>query len=181
MAALFYLSQIVKIWMLIDAYRRRPDPIWWFIIIFAPFGEWIYFFVVKRHDIDVPRMRHSLRLERPPTVKQLRAKLDYSASLANKTELAQGLAAAGEYDEAITLFHEVLARSEHDARARHGLGRALLEDGRPDEALLQLRRYVLAAPHDPAGYAALGEALELLGDGPGALTQRRLEALVAGV
>lgn len=60
-------------------------------------------------------------------------------------------------------------------------GAALLEDGRPDEALLALRRYVLAAPDDPAGYALLGEALELLGDEPGAHTQRRLSTLVAGV
>ena len=59
-------------------------------------------------------------------------------------------------------------------------GAALLEDGRPDEALLALRRYVLAAPDDPAGYALLGEVLELLGDEPGARTQRRLSALVTG-
>ena len=59
-------------------------------------------------------------------------------------------------------------------------GAALLEDGRPEEAQLALRRYVLAAPEDPQGYVLLGEVLELLGDGPGADTQRLLSTLVAG-
>jgi tetratricopeptide (TPR) repeat protein len=56
---------------------------------------------------------------------------------------------------------------------------ALLESGRPEEALLHLRRYVLAAPGDPRGYAALADALDLLGDEPGARTQRALGELVA--
>jgi predicted Zn-dependent protease len=59
-------------------------------------------------------------------------------------------------------------------------GRALLAAGRPAEAAMVLRRFVLAAPEDAEGYGLLAKALESVGDAPGARTQRRIAATVAG-
>lgn len=50
-----YLSYAFSIWMLVDAYKRGESCLWWGVILF-PFGEWIYFFVVKIHDFEFGRM-----------------------------------------------------------------------------------------------------------------------------
>jgi len=46
---LLILSYAFSVWMIVDAYRRGASH-FWYLIIFFPFGEWIYFFMVKRHD-----------------------------------------------------------------------------------------------------------------------------------
>lgn len=45
------LSYAFSIWMLVDAYQRGAEH-YWYLIIFFPFGEWVYFFLVKVHDFD---------------------------------------------------------------------------------------------------------------------------------
>ena len=52
MHILLGLWTVLKIWMLVDAIRRGAESYWYFIIIFAPFGECIYFFMVKIRDFD---------------------------------------------------------------------------------------------------------------------------------
>ncbi len=42
-------SYAFSIWMLIDAVKRGARH-WWMIIILVPFGEFIYFFMVKIKD-----------------------------------------------------------------------------------------------------------------------------------
>ena len=43
------LSYALSIWMLVDACKRGAQG-WWIVIILVPFGELVYFFVVKIHD-----------------------------------------------------------------------------------------------------------------------------------
>ena len=43
------ISYAFSIWMLIDASKRGARH-WWMIIILVPFGEFIYFFMVKIKD-----------------------------------------------------------------------------------------------------------------------------------
>ena len=43
---LFFAQTAFSIWMLVDAIQRRA-PYYWYFIIAMPFGEWIYFFMVK--------------------------------------------------------------------------------------------------------------------------------------
>lgn len=173
--ALFYLTQIFKLWMLVDAYQRRPDPFWWFIILFVPFGEWAYFFVVKRHDIDVTRMRRTLLPDRPASLAQLRAQAKHSPSLANKVLLAQGLLEAGEIDEALALFREALERDPQDVRARHGLGQALLAHGEPAEAVAVLSAIVAQDRRYANGdaWVDLVEARWAQGDAERAIEEQR--------
>ncbi len=49
MPVLLILSYAFSIWMIVDAFKRGADH-YWFLIIFCPFGEWVYFFLVKIHD-----------------------------------------------------------------------------------------------------------------------------------
>ena len=49
MHILLLLSYAFSIWMIVDAYKRGAEH-FWYLIIFFPLGEWIYFFLVKIHD-----------------------------------------------------------------------------------------------------------------------------------
>jgi hypothetical protein len=49
MRILLMLSYAFSLWMLIDALKRDAKP-YWYVIIFFPLGEWVYFFMVKIHD-----------------------------------------------------------------------------------------------------------------------------------
>jgi hypothetical protein len=49
MHILIVLSYAFSVWMIVDAYKRGADH-YWYLIIFFPFGEWIYFFTVKLDD-----------------------------------------------------------------------------------------------------------------------------------
>jgi hypothetical protein len=40
-----------KIWMIIDAVRRQVPYYWFLIVIFVPFGDFVYFAMVKMKDM----------------------------------------------------------------------------------------------------------------------------------
>src|SRR5947209_2077661 len=45
------------VWMLIDAYRRRAEGYWFWVILVLPgLGSWAYFFVVKLPDLRGPNL-----------------------------------------------------------------------------------------------------------------------------
>jgi len=56
MRYLLILSYAFSVWMLVDALKRDAKN-YWLVIIFFPFGEWIYFFMVKIHDFKSNRIR----------------------------------------------------------------------------------------------------------------------------
>ena len=42
------LQLAFTIWMMVDAYKRRVESFWyWIIFIMQPVGAWVYFFAVK--------------------------------------------------------------------------------------------------------------------------------------
>ena len=49
---LILLSYAFSIWMIVDAYQRGAQG-WWIVIILVPFGEFIYFVMVKMQDFDL--------------------------------------------------------------------------------------------------------------------------------
>ena len=119
------LLLVFKIWMLVDAIRRREPYFWFLIIFFIPLGSLVYFFMVKIKDFDLGSV--AKRFRRPPSVDQLRAEYQRSPSLARLLDLADGLTEAGETAEAVKLFDEALARDPNDAVALYGMGRARLD------------------------------------------------------
>ncbi len=52
---LLYLSYAFSIWMMVDAYKRGASH-FWYLIIFIPFGEWVYFFLVKAQDFKFSKL-----------------------------------------------------------------------------------------------------------------------------
>ncbi|MHB8873795.1 MAG: tetratricopeptide repeat protein [Myxococcaceae bacterium] len=125
---LLILQQLFMLWMLVDAVRRRAEY-HWIMIIFLPFGSWAYFFMVKIHDPELRRMRELFNFKRPPSLSELRARVEETPSLANQVTFAQGLHDAGEFSEAARCFTEILAANEDNREALYGRGMCRLALG----------------------------------------------------
>jgi hypothetical protein len=122
-----YLAIAFKIWMIIDALRRRVGLVW-FAVVMVPFGEWLYFIAVKLRDFNVrpappPEQSAALDLER------LRAEAEESPSFHNRTRLAWALLGQGEAEEARALFERALSSHPADSEGLYGLGLCQLELG----------------------------------------------------
>lgn len=127
MALLAYLALAFKLWMIIDALRRRVQLLWWFILM-LPLGDWVYFFGVKLRDFNV-RPGEAPRAEREPTLDDFRRAAEESPSFQRRFELAQALTAAGQHAEAAATFEKCLHTHPQDRDARYGLGLARLDAG----------------------------------------------------
>jgi hypothetical protein len=136
------LRTAFMIWMLVDAIRRRAETFWYFVI-FMPFGEWIYFFMVKIHDFKQLKRRLGTRA---PSLDQLRFQAKDSPSLLNRLRLADGLHDSGRYDEAAGLYAEVLRQEPQNRGALHGAGLCKIELGEIDAAVTDLQQLVQLDP-----------------------------------
>lgn len=126
---LFLVAQIMTVWMLVDALRRRADRQWFFIII-LPFGEWFYFFSVKINDPSMRRVKAIFsRKARPATLEELRRDAHRTPSARNKLRQAQGLFDAQRFSEAEPIFSEVLAKEPEHKDALFGAGLSRMQTG----------------------------------------------------
>ncbi len=171
MPVLYLLSVAFKIWMVVDAIQRRAGYIWLMVIFLLPFGEWVYFFMV-RHKAGPPRAAgRATRMDVPRVVPRqdlaaLRFHYDETPSIQNQVALAQGLHDHGELDEAAELFEDVLRKRGKERAARYGLARCRLGRGQHPEAI-QLLRQLLEQDKsylDFAPWADLAEAQQAAGD-----------------
>lgn len=158
-----FLAIGMKTWMLVDAYRRRAETYWLWIIISVPGGSLLYFFMVKMKD---PGMKHlqgqvMSSLARPPDVQELREQYEESPSAVNRIRLAQGLGDAGRWGEAKAHFSAVLEQRPEDPDALFGLGVCELGLGNAGDAIAPLRRVTEVSPlyRDFAAYPELAESL----------------------
>ena len=57
MGAWTYLAAAFHVWMIIDAFRRRANFVWFIVIfVFGPIGSLVYFLAVKIHDFRRPKV-----------------------------------------------------------------------------------------------------------------------------
>ena len=139
--ALLALQHLFMAWMLVDAFRRGAERHWYWII-FIPFGEWFYFFMVKIHSPEMAWLKNLLHYEKPITLESLRYLYDQTPSLANRLRLAQALHDAGWYDEGAELFSEVLDRQPASREALLGLGLCRAGQGDDKSAVELLERLI---------------------------------------
>jgi hypothetical protein len=138
-----------KIWMAIDAGRKRQEYYWYMIIFFVPFGALIYFFVHKLNDLHWHKLGTIFRA--PPTVDALRFRYGESPSIANRLVLARALAEAGRHVEAIVEFEGILASRPDEADALWGLGMSRAALGELAEASAALSTLVGVSPRTTTG------------------------------
>lgn len=127
MALLAYLAVGFKLWMIVDAMRRRVHLLWW-LLLMLPFGDWIYFFTIKLGDFNV-RPGPPPQTQNEPSLDDLRQLERESPSFDHRARLASALAAAGLHSEACEFFEKCLHTHPRDRDVRYGLGLARLDAG----------------------------------------------------
>jgi hypothetical protein len=169
----------LTVWMLVDAYRRRADYFWFFIILLLqPFGAWIYFFAVKLSDFR--GVQAWPLFQRRVSTEELRYRAEKVPTLANHLALAQRLLEQHNPKQALPHLEAALAREPEHSQVLFGLAQCAYEQGDPHGAVSYLERLV---GHDRrwSDYAAMRlliTARAESGDGKGALgTARELARL----
>lgn len=151
-------------WMLFDAYKRKAETHWLWIIAAVPGGSLIYFFLVrmKARDAKALQKRVVSSLKGPTSVDELQFAFDESPSVANRVALAQGLFDAKRFSDALAHFEEVLAERPREPDALYGIGACNLELGNATNAIEPLRKLIDINPtyREFIGYQQLAQALE---------------------
>ncbi|MBI4705610.1 MAG: tetratricopeptide repeat protein [Deltaproteobacteria bacterium] len=162
------LSVALKIWMFVDAVRRRADAHWFWVIALVPFGEVVYFFAVKIRDRDMQTLGRRLRasLKGRASLAELQRRAELTPSLANRVALGQGLFDARRYEEARRHFEHVLEQQPDDKDGLFGLGLCRLEQGDAAGAVGPLTRLIELhrGYRDYAAWPELATALWRTGD-----------------
>jgi hypothetical protein len=163
-----------NLWMLVDAYRRRAETFWLYIIAVVPGASLAYFFMVKLRDRDMQVLQRRLlaSFEKPPPPNVLRRRYKESPSVANRLALAQGLTDSGHFVEAKQHFEALLDTRSDEPDALFGRGVCQLELGETDAAAATFSSLMDLAPsyRDYAAWPELAEALERLGRSDESLT-----------
>jgi hypothetical protein len=139
-----FLLLAFKLWMAIDAGRKRQPYYWFMIIFFVPFGDVVYFFVVKADDLRWHKIAAFFRS--PPTLDELRYRYRTTRSIQNRIALARGLAAAGQHAEAIVEFEGVCADRPDEPDALWGIGTSRAALGELGAARAALTRLLATVP-----------------------------------
>jgi hypothetical protein len=134
------LILVFKVWLVIDAIRRREACYWPWIIFFVPLGGVVYFFLVKIDDYNLARIGDLFR--RPPSVADLRYHYQQTPSLANRTALAQALYREGSYQEAAEHYSEALRQQPQDPEVLYGFGLTRIAQQDYREAVVHLNSLV---------------------------------------
>lgn len=158
---LFLIAQIMTVWMLVDALRRKADR-QWYVIILLPFGEWFYFFSVKWKDPSMAKFRRMFGGgPKAPGLAELKRDAHRTPSARNRLRLAQGLHDRGSYAEAEAVFSQILEREADHKDALHGAGLCRAELGDLRGAIEALGALVAQDPSF-ADYAPYLEFCHLL-------------------
>jgi hypothetical protein len=139
--ALGLLQVAFTVWMMVDAYRRRAEPFWyWVILLFQPVGAWVYFFAVKFRTLRLSRIGPALSWERNLSLGELRHRVERAPTVANRFALADRLMEKGVHAEAVPHLEAVLAVEPDYCAALHALAECRLATGAADEAVAPLEK-----------------------------------------
>jgi len=131
-----------RLWMLVDAIRRRPPFYWYLVIFFVPFGDFIYFLMVKLPAANGGAGTRAALTPAVtvagPSLSELELRAKETPSELNKLAFADALATEQRPAEAVERYRDVLRQAPDSKEALHGLARSLLMLGRPLEAVDEL-------------------------------------------
>jgi hypothetical protein len=141
-----YLLQLgFTIWMMVDAYRRGAEQMWfWIILFFQPVGAWVYFFAVWLRSFRLPGLpsRGGVTWERKLSLDELRYRVERSPTVANRLALAQRLMDRGMHENAIPHLEAILQVEPGYCQALHALAECRLATGEPTHAVTALEKLV---------------------------------------
>jgi len=96
-----------KAWMLMDSIRSGNDRMW-YIILFVPFGEFVYFLMFKANDPQIRRRILRLLPKGRVNLDHLRREAEQSPSQRNRELYADGLLEARRFAEASAIYEQLL-------------------------------------------------------------------------
>lgn len=163
---MIYLTIAFSLWMLIDALRRGA-PIYWVLvlIVFFPIGSVVYFFAVKFKDYRplLVKLMAGTKARPALSVGELMARYEASPTQANQLALAGAFYDSERFEQAATLFQDVLEREPTEPEALWGLARVRRSQGNQAEGLRLYERLIESSPRQGELAAAL-EYAEALWD-----------------
>lgn len=163
-----------SLWMLYDAYHRRAEPFWYWVILLAqPLGAIAYFCTHKLPELGGASWWPLG--PRRPSLEELRYRAEQLPTLATRLELAEGLIEHGHHAEAIAPLEAALKAEPDHCRVLFLLALCHTEQGHPERALPLLDR-VMARDRAWSDYRAwrlLVAARAQHGDSLGALAACR--------
>jgi hypothetical protein len=173
-----YLAQgAFMIWMLTDAYRRRAEQFWYWVIIFVPgLGAWAYFFAVKSGDFRRFHLNQNFFLfPSRPSLSELRYRSEQVPTLANHLALGERLIEKEEFEQAVPPLQAALKREPEHSRVLYCLALCHTRQGQPDLALPLLEKLLQGEPRwsNYIAWHLLIEARCDAGDSEGALANCR--------
>lgn len=137
------LQLAFTIWMAVDAYHRRVDFFWyWIILLFQPIGPFIYFFAIKLPTLRIGGSRSSMPRQRKLSLEELNYRVERAPTVANRLALAERLMDNGEHAQAIPYLEAILAIEPDYGIALHSLAECRLATGAADEAAGLLDRLI---------------------------------------
>jgi hypothetical protein len=176
------LLVIFTLWMLLDAYRRHPEPYWFWIILLVPgVGPLAYFCLVKAGDYSGFTGRWFG--PRPPSLDELLFQVQQAPTLARNLAVAEALIDRSRHDEAIPYLEAALQREPDHCQVLFQLAVCRFELGHPQEALplLETIRKRDSRWSDYAAWRLLITARAQSGDNAGALEAARELARVSPI
>lgn len=163
---MIYLTIAFSLWMLIDALRRGA-PIYWvlILIVFFPIGSFVYFFVVKFKDYKplMGKLFAGAKARPALSVGELMARYEASPTQSNQLALAVAFYDEERFEQAATLFQDVLERQPAEPEALWGLARVRRSQGNHTDGLRLYERLMEKNPRHGEFAAAL-EYAEALWD-----------------
>ena len=128
------LLLLFKGWMVMDAMRSGNDKMW-YLIVFVPFGELIYFFTFKLPDF-IPWYSLRTLIPKPKVpLKQLQRAATESPSIKNKELYVEGLIREKEYSKALPLIEEMLVGTNENSSLLFQLATCLNATGDKKRAI----------------------------------------------
>jgi hypothetical protein len=171
---LFWPQVGLTIWMAVDAYRRRAEFFWiWVIVLLQPIGAWIYFFAVKLGDFR--GMRSWPSFQPRTSVEELRFRAEKVPTLANHLALAQRLIEQHDPEQALPHLEKAVALEPDHCQVLFGLAECAIQQKEAKKAVDYLERLV-ERDRRWSDYAAMRLLITSRcegGDGAGALASAR--------
>lgn len=174
-----WLYTALLVWMAISCLRNDPERhLWLWIIIFVPFGPFLYFFARWIPTMRIQPPRALRRFLRGGEIRRLQIAAHQIGNAHQFVELGEALRDAGQTGPAGDAFQKALAKDGQNLQALWGAASVDFELGRFAEAGDKLQRVLSTDPSYKFGDVSLlyGKALHALGE-----TDRAREQLEAHV
>ncbi len=183
MPVLAILSLALQLFCVVHALRNGRDYRWIFLILLVPVIGMAAYFIIEvlpglRHHRQLNRAKHGLirAIDPQRDVRQMRQQLEVANTLENRAALANACVNAGQFQEAIELYHSCLKIEEHNPELLHKLAQAYFGMQEYAKAKQTLADLIQHNPNFKSadGHLLYARTLEALGDTSGALQEYKV-------